>query len=67
MADDLESKCDQHADRSECPDALVGYWPKSREYGLLVHDGASSMVVISFCPWCGADLRRFANRNANLA
>jgi hypothetical protein len=61
MAADLEKTCYEHADRWDCPDALVGYWPKSREYGLIVHDGGSSMIVIDFCPWCGKDLRRFAS------
>lgn len=38
------------------PDALVAYIPKFDEYGLLVHDGGSSMVQIQFCPWCGTRL-----------
>src|SRR5439155_14634076 len=37
-------------------DALVAYLPKFNEYGLMVHDGGSSVVLISFCPWCGAQL-----------
>jgi hypothetical protein len=64
MAADFERICDQHPDRWDCGDALVGYWPKSREYGLIVHDGGESMIIISFCPWCGTDLRRFASRKA---
>jgi len=26
------------------------------EYGLVVHDGGTSSVEISFCPWCGTKL-----------
>jgi hypothetical protein len=26
------------------------------EYGLIVHDGGPSYVLISHCPWCGAAL-----------
>jgi hypothetical protein len=56
MADAVASECDEHPNRWDCPDALGGYWPKLREYGLLVHDGGSSMVVIEHCPWCGVRL-----------
>ena len=38
------------------PDALIAYLPKFDEYGLVVHDGGSSMVQIQFCPWCGTRL-----------
>jgi len=37
-------------------DEIVTYVPKFREYGIPVHDGGSSKVVISFCPWCGKQL-----------
>lgn len=63
MAEDLESTCEQHPDRWDCADALIGHWPESGEYGLIIHDGGSSMVIINFCPWCGTDLARFANRS----
>jgi hypothetical protein len=56
MRTELETVCDEHPDRWDCVDALIGYWPDSRTFGLIVHDGGSSMVVISFCPWCGADI-----------
>lgn len=48
--------CDRHPDRFDCPDCLVHYSPRFREYGLIVHDGGSSSVRIWFCPWCGAGL-----------
>ncbi len=56
MRRQVESACDRHPDRHDCPDALVGYSPKFREYGLLVHDGGSSSVLIRSCPWCGVRL-----------
>jgi hypothetical protein len=34
-------------------DELVDYIPKFREYGVPVHDGGQSHIVIRFCPWCG--------------
>ncbi|MFH8798860.1 DUF6980 family protein [Streptomyces sp. NPDC017936] len=48
--------CDAHADAFSCPDALVRFTPRFREYGLIVHDGGRSCVGIGFCPWCGARL-----------
>jgi hypothetical protein len=58
MRADLERVCDQHPDRWDCPDALIGYFASTGEYGLIVHDGGSSMSVIEYCPWCGAKLTR---------
>jgi len=49
-------KCARHPDPTECPDALVGYSPGFDEYGIRVHDGGTSMVLIHFCPWCGTKL-----------
>jgi len=60
MVDAVNSTCDQHPDRYDCPDALVAYVPQFREYGLIVHDGGgapnASHVGIAFCPWCGSEL-----------
>jgi len=56
MRREVERVCDQHPDRHDCPDCLVAYSPKFREYGLIIHDGGSSCGVIRFCPWCGARL-----------
>jgi len=50
------SSCDQHADRFECPDNLVSFYPRFREYGLIVHDSGGSVCGIAFCPWCGTRL-----------
>lgn len=51
-------QCDAHPDRYDCPDALISFVVRYREYGLIVHDGGSSYIVISYCPWCGARLPR---------
>ena len=48
--------CDRHKDVYECPDVLVSYIPKFDEYGLIIHDGGSPSLEISFCPWCGLRL-----------
>jgi hypothetical protein len=56
MRREVERVCDQHPDRHDCPDCLVQYSPKFREYGILVHDGGTSHLLLRFCPWCGAKL-----------
>jgi len=54
MADDLNQLCKDHPDRRECPDALIS---KVRGgYGIIIHDGGSSVIEISYCPWCGSKL-----------
>lgn len=54
MAEDLSQTCTLHEHRSQCPDALIGRIGEG--YGILVHDGGSSMIAIAFCPWCGTAL-----------
>lgn len=56
MRREAERTCEQHPHRHECPDCLIGYVPKFREYGLLIHDGGSGLLTIRFCPWCGTKL-----------
>jgi hypothetical protein len=56
MSAQVNFVCEQHPDPDLCPDKLVRYTPRFREYGLLIHDGGSSSRVISFCPWCGTRL-----------
>jgi hypothetical protein len=51
---DLNQRCNQHENRFDCPDALINLSKGS--YGLIVHDGASSVIEINFCPWCGIKL-----------
>jgi hypothetical protein len=65
MDHDLNQKCDVHKTRSDCPHAMIEVVRGG--YGLIVHDGGSSVVEIGFCPWCGsklpemADLSEFSN------
>ncbi|WP_238158934.1 DUF6980 family protein [Priestia megaterium] len=48
--------CDVHSDPFECPDNLILFDKTNKEYGLIIHDGGSSIIGISFCPWCGKKL-----------
>ncbi|MGG1220530.1 hypothetical protein ABE236_24085 [Priestia endophytica] len=58
--DDMEYhanfKCDIHKTPFECPDHLILFDKKYNDYGLIVHDGGSSTIEMSFCPWCGKKL-----------
>ncbi|WP_438824020.1 DUF6980 family protein [Bacillus sp. JJ1773] len=29
---------------------------KHNDYGLIIHDGGTSSIGISFCPWCGSKI-----------
>ncbi|PSJ40586.1 DUF6980 family protein [Allosphingosinicella deserti] len=54
MAYDLNQICDMHPDRGDCPDALIAR--VNGGYGIMIHDGGSSVTTIAFCPWCGTKL-----------
>ncbi|MDZ7734585.1 MAG: hypothetical protein U5R31_17210 [Acidimicrobiia bacterium] len=56
MAEQLTMDCTRHKSAYECADQLVTFIPKFREYGLIVHDGGESFVLIQHCPWCGSAL-----------
>ncbi|MEU6743134.1 DUF6980 family protein [Streptosporangium sandarakinum] len=56
MAHQMAWHCDRHEDPFECPDALVTFDTRFREYGLIIHDGGTSTIGIIFCPWCGSRL-----------
>jgi len=40
----------------ECVDILIHYNEVVDEYGLIIHDGGESFVMINYCPWCGNKL-----------
>ncbi len=61
MDRDLNETCDAHGDRFACPDALIQ--SVNGGYGLIVHDGGSSVIEISFCPWCGTGFPKIAGRS----
>jgi len=37
-------------------DKLIYYNEIFGEYGLIVHDGGQSYIIVNFCPWCGKKL-----------
>ncbi len=64
----INYQCPVHEDPFDCPDNLIDYESMFDEYGIIIHatvfdesgniihEGGHSVVVISFCPWCGAKL-----------
>lgn len=50
--------CEIHDDPFDCPDRLVCYNEKARQFGLIIHDGGKSYVGINHCPWCGKALTK---------
>lgn len=57
MTRQVQHTCADHPDLSECPDALIVHDPDSGQFGMRVHDGGTSHLTISHCPWCGVDLQ----------
>jgi hypothetical protein len=51
MKSQLTRKCEYHS-YYECGDNVVAYLGKNK-YGLMIHDGGSSVYEIIHCPWCG--------------
>ncbi|MER2010328.1 MAG: hypothetical protein ABS939_23085 [Psychrobacillus sp.] len=56
MTEMVNYVCEQHENPFDCPDNLIFYSSKFDEYGIIVHDGSTSFIEISFCPWCGTKL-----------
>ena len=47
--------CNSCLDKFDCVDTMI-HRRKDGTYGIIVHDGGTSIVEISFCPWCGVNL-----------
>lgn len=56
MANELNHKCPDHKNPFDCPDHLIHFSEKSKDYGIIYHDGGSSFSKINYCPWCGTKL-----------
>ncbi|HWO76545.1 MAG TPA: hypothetical protein VNM69_11720 [Bacillus sp. (in: firmicutes)] len=49
-------KSEIHENPNKCPDKLIIFNEKANDYSLIIHDGGSSSIGISFCPWCNTNL-----------
>jgi hypothetical protein len=60
MKDHATYTCGRHtADEwPECPDLVIHRFGKGKTtwYGIPVHDGGTSAIHVTFCPWCGQRL-----------
>jgi hypothetical protein len=56
MTRQMHHACTSHPDLADCPDSLIAYSEDTHQFGLRVHDGGRSVIDISHCPWCGANL-----------
>ncbi len=49
-------ECKDCHDKWQCGDQLIHYDLVFDEYGLIIHDGGASYILIEYCPWCGDKL-----------
>jgi len=56
MTEHVNHRCEDHSNSFDCPDNLILYSGRTKSYGIIVHDGGSSVIEIQFCPWCGIKL-----------
>jgi hypothetical protein len=43
--------------RYDEPEVVINQWDEGL-YGIPVHNGSATMVVINYCPWCGTKLSK---------
>ncbi len=52
----VKFNCTIHKDLYKCPDSILKYSDVFDEYGIIIHDGGTSSITISYCPFCGIKL-----------
>ena len=58
MADKVYESLDEDGEiKYDDVDVIINKWDDGL-YGIPIHDGGTSMVVINYCPWCGTKLSR---------
>ncbi|WP_420800288.1 DUF6980 family protein [Neobacillus terrae] len=45
-----------HKNPFKCPDKIIIFDENDNENGLIIHDGGTSSIGISYCPWCGSKI-----------
>lgn len=56
MSRNASLNCEIHNNKYDCPDVLINFNKKTESYGIIIHDGGTSMISINYCPWCGTNL-----------
>ncbi len=49
MTKQVNFKCEEHSNPFGCPDNQIYYNDKFDEYGLIIHDGGTSSLIIDDC------------------
>jgi hypothetical protein len=57
MENQIKHQCEQHPNIFDCPDHLFRYSENHKVYGIIIHDGSGSFIVINYCPFCGKKLK----------
>lgn len=58
MADKVyQSQDDGGEIKYDDPDVIINKWDEGL-FGIPIHDGGTSMVLINYCPWCGTKLSK---------
>ncbi|WP_242920756.1 DUF6980 family protein [Pontibacter liquoris] len=58
LADKVYQSLDEEGEiKYDDPDVIINKWDEGL-YGIPIHDGGASMVVINYCPWCGHKLSK---------
>ena len=58
MADKVYQSLDDEGEiKYDDADVIINKWDDGL-YGIPVHDGSASMVIINYCPWCGSKLSK---------
>ncbi|SIT94923.1 DUF6980 family protein [Pontibacter indicus] len=56
MADKVYESLDADGEiRYNDPEVVINKWDENL-YGIPLHNGSASMVVINYCPWCGTKI-----------
>jgi hypothetical protein len=50
MRENVTHRCEIHPNPFDCPDNLIYFNAQDDRYGIIIHDGTESFVVISGCP-----------------
>ena len=56
LADKVYQSLDEDGEiKYDDPEVIINKWDEGL-FGIPVHDGSTTMVVINYCPWCGTRL-----------
>lgn len=58
LADKVYESLDEDGEtKYDDPEVIINKWDEGL-YGIPVHNGSATMVLINYCPWCGSKLSK---------